>query len=378
MSSSSQIDIAVVGAGMGGLAAASALLRLGLEVEVYEQAGQFARVGAGIHVAPNAVKALLGLGMSRDVLATKAYARTAARHRNGYTGELLSEWPTPEAEFGAPYTTWHRGDLHAVMAGLVPAERVHRGRQLVGIDRGATSATLRFADGSTVVADVVIAADGIHSVIRQRELGGEHPSPTGRSAYRAVIARDRLPASLDPTCKWWGDDRHFVHYFVSGGREVAFTTSLHEPDWIVESWSEEGDVEHLREEFSMFHSDVQAILGAVERVYRWAIHTRDPLPSWTSGPVVLIGDACHPMAPYMGQGAAMAIEDAIVLARCLAVAGGRDGVAEALRRFEQLRKPRTSRVQSTSDGNTWGRGRWDADWLFGYDAWTVPLDLVTA
>jgi salicylate hydroxylase/6-hydroxynicotinate 3-monooxygenase len=176
---------------------------------------------------------------------------------------------------------------------------------------------------------------------------------------------------IDPGCKWWGPDRHIVVYHVSGGREVYFTTSVPE-DWRLESWSARGDVEELRAAFEGFHPDVQKVLEACPEVHKWAIHERAPLPTWSRGRAVLLGDACHPMTPYMAQGAATSMEDAAVLARCLDGVG-QDGIAEAFRRYEASRKPRTSKIQLESRENRWLRHAEPAGWVYGHDAWVAPL-----
>lgn len=378
MATQKQLEIAVVGAGMGGLSSAAALRKFGIDVHVYEQAESFARVGAGIHVAANAVKALYGLGLAEATLREKAFLPVADFHREYDTGKLTGQLPHTEAQekaFGAPYTVWHRGDLHAAMFDLVPQEIIHRGRKLVGVDQDAHSATLRFADGSSATADAVIGSDGIHSVVRATVLGVSKTQFTGRLAYRAVIDKAKIGVpDLDPATKWWGPDRHFVHYHVSAGREVAFTTSVPEKDWSVESWSAQGDPDVLRAEFADFHPHVRRILDQVTRVAKWGVNTHAPLPSWCEGRVTIIGDAAHTVTPYMGQGAAQSMEDAVVLARCLAGLGGdADGVGGAFKRFEATRKPRTTMIQEISAANTWGRYGADTTWLYGYDAWTVPL-----
>jgi 6-hydroxynicotinate 3-monooxygenase len=179
--------------------------------------------------------------------------------------------------------------------------------------------------------------------------------------------------TIDDCTKWWGPDRHIVIYYVKPDRsEVYFVTSQPEPGFILESWSAMGDVGELREAFEGFHPQVQAVLNACPSVHKWALVDRDPLPRWGEGNIALLGDACHPMTPYMAQGAAMAIEDAAVISRCVRGVD-RSGVADAFRRFEATRKPRTSRMQLSSRTNTWLRDPTDPDWVYGYDAWTTPL-----
>src|SRR5690606_6949565 len=299
----SRLRVAVVGAGMGGLTAAAALGRVGLDATVYEQAGEFSRVGAGIHVAANAVKVLLGLGLPEQTLNTRAFINSVTMHRRFDTGEVTGTIDHGEESvrlYGAPYTTWHRGDLHEALLDLVPAAVVQRGRKVIGVEVSSSAATLKFADGSAESADVIIASDGVHSPIRDELFEAPPPRFTQRVAYRAVVSREAVAdPDLDESCKWWGPDRHLVHYYVSGGREIAFTTSVPDPTWHIDSWSATGDVRTLREEFSAFHPRVRRILDAVEQVHRWAIYAHDPLPTWHAGPVVLIGDACHTTTPYM-------------------------------------------------------------------------------
>jgi 2-polyprenyl-6-methoxyphenol hydroxylase-like FAD-dependent oxidoreductase len=222
----------------------------------------------------------------------------------------------------------------------------------------------------------VVGADGVHSVVREILFGSDRPIHRGRIAYRGVFPAALLKgADLGPSrTKWWGPDRHIVIYYTTRNHdEVYFVTSVPEPlDWLTsESWSATGDVAELRAAYVGFHADVQSVLAACPTCHKWAILERDPLPRWSDGRVVLIGDACHPMTPYMAQGGATAIEDAVVLARCLA----EDELERAFERFEAHRKPRTSRIQAISSANTWLRQHEpDTDWLYGYDAWEVALD----
>lgn len=372
-------SVAIVGAGIGGLTAAAALRRLGLEVQVYEQAHQFQRVGAGIHVAPNAVNVLLQIGLS-DRDRAQAYLPDSTTSREWNSGDISYRHTLGEDaanKYGAPYELWHRGDLHAALTRLVPSSIVQMGKRLVNLDVGPSGITLAFADGSTARADVVVGADGTHSAVRTMLFGADEPRFTQRVAYRSVLPRSSIDeANLDPSCKWWGPDRHFVHYHVSGGRELAFTTSIPEEDWTAESWSAEGNVDVLKEALEGFHPQVQSVLAAVDTIYKWAIYVRDPLPQWSEGSVALLGDACHPMTPYMGQGAAMSMEDAVVLARCLrAFVDEQCSMAEATRLYEDARKDRASWIQAMSAANVWGRRSRDADPVYGYNAWTVPLPI---
>jgi salicylate hydroxylase/6-hydroxynicotinate 3-monooxygenase len=359
---------------MGGLTAAATLRRVGVEVEVYEQAGRFARIGAGIQMTPNPMKVLRALGLEEHLVRI-AFRPSVMRNRDWDTGDLTFELGLgdgAEREYGAPYLLLHRGDLHEALATLVPSEIVHLGKKLVDLDQAADCVELRFADGTGARADAVIGADGVHSRVREIILGPEAPVFTGRVAYRTVFPTGLLGGrQVDPGCKWWGPDRHIVVYYVSAGREVYFTTSVPE-DWRVESWSTKGDVDEVRAAFEGFHPDVRNVLEACPEVHKWAIYERDPLPRWSRGRATLLGDACHPMTPYMAQGAAASIEDAAVLARCLEGVGP-DGIVDAFQRYEASRKPRTSRIQLESRENRWLRHPARPDWVYGHDAWETPL-----
>jgi len=373
-------SIAVVGAGIGGLAVAALLKRAGYDVQVYEQARRFGRVGAGIQMTPNAVKVLRRLGVE-ERLKRVAYRSELRLSREWDSGRITSELQLGEEvekKFGAPFLCLHRAELHAAIESTAPPEIVHFGMRLVDLDRNAHGVTLIFADGTRVRADAVIGADGVHSVVRELLLGPEKPRFTGRVAYRSIFPAARLGATrVSPLqTKWWGPDRHVVIYYVTATRDqIYFVTSVPESaEWMTpESWSAKGDLEELRKAYSGFHAEVRAVLDACPDVYKWALLERDPLPRWSEGRVVLLGDACHPMTPYMAQGAAAALEDAAVLTRCLEPAAG-EGLEQALELYEATRKPRTSAIQAKSSANTWMRTDADPGWVYGYDAWSAPLD----
>jgi salicylate hydroxylase/6-hydroxynicotinate 3-monooxygenase len=372
------LNIAIVGAGIGGLATAAALGHFGIDATVYEQADAFARVGAGIQQSPNAVKVHRGLGIEerlRDV----GFAPSSSLNRDAFTGKVTNDHPLGrevETRYGAPYLTLHRGDLHTALAAIVAADGVKLGKKLTKIDPRGPKTALTFADGTEIEADAVIGADGVHSLIRDFVAGPTAPRFTGRLAYRTTFPASLL-RNLDigtSRTKWWGRDRHIVIYNITAARdEIYFTTSQPEKaDWMTrESWSTTGDLAEMRAAFLTFHSDVQAVLAAAPEVHKWGIYERDPLPSWRHGRVVLLGDACHPMTPYMASGAAMALEDAVVLARCLDDTRG--DIDTAFATYEAIRKPRTSVVQAGSSANNWMRRETNPDWLYGYDAWRVPL-----
>jgi len=279
-----------------------------------------------------------------------------------------------EEKFGAPYLLAHRGDLHAALASTVPDECLRLSHKLVGLDETGDGMRLSFANGATAVADAVIGADGVHSIVRDILFGESPVYFTGRIAYRTTYPAALLNGEkIDDCTKWWGEDRHIVIYYVKPDRsEIYLVTSQPDPEFRIESWSAKGDVKELRACFEGFDRQVEHVLAACPDVHKWAIMDRDSLPRWAEGNVTLLGDACHPMTPYMAQGAAMAIEDAAVLSRCLDGVG-REGAADAFRRFEATRKERTSCVQDTSRKNIWLKQKTDGDWVYGYDAWNVPL-----
>jgi len=375
--SAKKLTFAIVGAGMGGLSVAATLRRAGFDAQVYEQAARFEHVGAGIQMMPNSMKVLRRIGVEEKIRPV-AFEPYSHLNREWDTGRVMRELPMPESLFNAPYLCMHRAVLHAALASVVPEEAVHLNKKLVGLDQSSSKVTLTFTDGTRAQADAVIGADGVHSLVREIIIGPDAPIHKGRIDYRAVFPSALLQGcDIGPSrTKWWCTDRHIVIYYTTATRsEVYFVTSVPEPaEWLTrESWSAKGDVKELRQEYEGFHPDVRAVLEACPDCHKWAILEREPLPRWSDGRVVLLGDACHPMTPYMAQGAATAIEDAAILVRCLEAVQGQD-IPGAFQRYEAHRKPRTSRIQAISSANTWMKGG-DADtsWLYGYDAWNVPL-----
>jgi salicylate hydroxylase/6-hydroxynicotinate 3-monooxygenase len=366
---------------MGGLTMAATLRLLGFEnTRIFEQARGFGRVGAGIQMMPNSMKVLRRLGIEARVRGT-SFEPYSHLNRVWDTGEVLRELPMPESLFGAPYLCMHRGDLHEALVSIVAGSSIQLGKKLVGLDERSGQVTMAFDDGTRARADLVIGCDGVHSVVRDIIIGPDLPIHKGRIAYRAVFP-SMLMGGKDvggSRTKWWGPDRHIVIYYTRRDRsEIYLITSVPEPaEWLTpESWSVKGDVDDLRAAYEGFHPDVRAVVEACPDCHKWAILEREPLPRWSDGRVVLLGDACHPMTPYMAQGAATAMEDAAVLARALAAF---DDIGTALGRYEAHRKPRTARIQAISSANTWMKGgNEDTSWLYGYDAWTVPLETPAA
>ena len=345
------LRIAVVGGGIGGLAAAAFLHRAGLSATVYEQAGEISEIGAGLVVAPNAVRLLRRLGRIELFQKTAVPLEVGWEFRRWQDGRVLfSQRMGADCErlYGEWCYTAHRADLLDTLLSAVPEPGPRLGARCVRVRRHGGEVELSFADGSVATADVVIGADGTHSVVREAVLDGEAPGPprfSGVCAYRCLVPADRAPEfALRPVqTLWLGPGHHFVHYPISAGRYVNLVAFAPAHDWRVESWTAEGRIEDLRAEFADWDPQLTSLVAAADRTGRWALLDRDPLPRWTDGPIAVTGDAAHPMFPFLGQGAAQAIEDAAVLARCL---GGDPGdPAAALRRYEALRKPRTTRVQ---------------------------------
>ncbi|MEV0719224.1 FAD-dependent monooxygenase [Asanoa sp. NPDC050611] len=380
---------AVVGGGIGGLVTAVALRQAGVDVRVFEQASAVGTAGAGIQLAPNATRVLDALGLL-PAIRRVAVEPTEFDFRRWDDGRVLSTTPLAGAiadTYGAPYLHVHRGDLIAILAEALPVEVGARCVDVVPGDRGAE---LLLAGGRREQADLVVGADGIHSLVRRSVLGAEDARFTGHVAFRGLIPAERvagLGLAHTATVRM-GPGRHCVHYFVSAGRLLNVVCVIEETSWTRESWTDRGDPAEVRAAFADWDPVVRAIVDALDAPLKWALFDREPIPRWSKGAVTLLGDACHPMLPYGAQGAAQAIEDAAVLAACL-----RDDadVPAALARYEALRHDRTARVQAISRGNATrfhlpdGPAQQardaaiaasngltpDLDWLYGSDIFTA-------
>ena len=356
------VRVAVVGAGIGGLAAGLCLGEAGFsEVTIYERSDSLGEVGAGIQISPNGSRILHGLGLG------EALGRVAVRPRTGdmrrwEDWSLISTSALGDevvAEYGFPYYHVHRADLHRVLADAVPPERIALGRRVVGLESPATGAggvTLRFEDGEADTADVVIGADGIHSVVRRELLGLEAPRFSGNAAWRGLVPAEqvadlRLPVTSTVVM---GPARHFVYYFVAAGRMINWVGVAPTATWTLESWTAPGRLEDALADFEGWNPVVRRLISSVAaapeeaEIYRWALYDRDPLASWGDGAITLLGDAAHPMLPFMAQGACQAIEDAAVLAACLRLVSE---PVHTLRRYESLRQERTATVQLAARRN---------------------------
>jgi salicylate hydroxylase len=371
------MKIGINGGGIGGMAAAIALRQAGHDVEVYEQATSYGRVGADINLTPNAVRALASLGIL-DALKETAAQPTHRISRMWDTGEetsRLAMGDEAEKKYGAPQLTIHRADLLDALRLKLPADVVFLGHRIEAIDTTGVDPFVRFTDGTSRQVDALVGADGIHSPTRTALFGPESPQFTGLVSYRSVVDRSALNIpNLDAFTKWWGPtpDLQIVTFPLNRGRETFVFATTAQDDWRHESWTMPGDVEELRRAYAGFHAEARALLDACEAVTKSALYVRDPLPRWSVGRVTLLGDACHPMVPFMAQGACMAIEDAVVLGRAL---DGVDvaGVAAAFQNYENARKERTARVQIGSRGNEWLKQGGNADWVYGYVASKAPV-----
>jgi salicylate hydroxylase len=346
------LQIAVIGGGIGGLTAAVALRQAGFEVDVYEQTAELTEVGGGINMAPNATRVLrrLGLAEGLDREGVRPLGTHQRRWQDGRTLQRAPLNPLCEELYGAPHMTIHRADLLDIIAAAFPAERIHLGHRLVGVTDNGDSAEARFDNGVTITADVVVGADGIHSAVRAALFGEEEPDFAGCVAYRGLVPAERI-ADLGLELgnqSWVGPGGHFVHYFVSRGRLLNFVGWTEHDRWNREDWTDRATIARALTAFEGWHQQVRTIIAAAETCFIWALFDREPLPRWSAGRVTLLGDACHPMYPFMGQGAAMAIEDGAALAACLrAVADPVD----ALRQYERLRLPRVILLQAMSRAN---------------------------
>jgi salicylate hydroxylase len=351
---SAPLRIAVVGAGIGGLSAAVALRQAGFDVDVYEQAPELTEVGGGINMGPNASRILYGLGFG-DALDREAVRPISTHQRRWQDGRTLQRAPlNPLCEelYGAPHLTMHRADLLSIIASGFPAERIHLGHRLVGFADTGDRVEAWFENRARITVDLLVGADGIHSTVRVALLGEEAPRFAGCVAYRGLVPAERIAdLGLETgTQSWVGPGGHFVHYPVSRGRVLNFVGWTEHDTWNREDWTDRVTIARAAAAFAAWHPQVRRIIAAADTCFVWALFDREPLPRWSVGRTTLLGDACHPMYPFMGQGAAQAIEDGATLAACLVAGGGADP-AETLRRYETLRLPRVSRVQEMSRAN---------------------------
>ena len=354
--------IAIVGGGLGGLAAALFLRKAGLEATVYEQVTELREVGAGIVVAPNMVRPLGKLGLAQKLPAFAVRLEAAWEFRNWRSGQVLFSQPMGqecERLYGAHCYVAHRADLLALFLEALPPQQLRLDQRCVAVNQDEREVELVFESRNgaktKVMADVVIGADGIHSAIRPAVASKVDARFSARfsglCAFRCLVPADKAPEmALRPVqTLWLGPGRHFVHYPISGGRLVNFVAIVPAGDWRAESWTADGEIPDLMREFEGWDDRLRQLIRSASETKRWAMYDRAPLDKWTGGRVTLLGDAAHAMLPFFAQGAAQAIEDAVVLADCLRNADS-DSAAGALLRYEAIRRPRATQVQEMSRG----------------------------
>ncbi len=345
-------SIAVIGGGIGGVSAALNLLRAGFDVHVYEQSRALREVGAGINVTPNATRVIHNLGLG-EKLASLGVMPLAVHQQRWDDGRTLLRTPLGlevEHHFGFRQYQSHRADVLSMFINALPAERMHPGHRLTGFSERGDKIETQFENGALVAVDALIGADGIHSTVQRQLFGATPPRFTGCVAYRGLVPAEKLKGlDLEVVLQvTMGPGKHFVRYFVSGGRYVNFVAIIDQDSWTKESWTDRGDVEEARAAFAGWHRQVSGVLDAVEETFIWGLFDRAPLARWSAGRVTLLGDACHPMLPFVAQGAAQAMEDGVTLSACLQKY---DDIAEALARYQALRLPRTAHVQSLAANN---------------------------
>ena len=390
------MHITIIGAGIGGLAAAATLLRRGHRVRVYEQAPRLGEVGAGVQMSANAVKVLDALGL-RARLEPTAVRPKAFEFRRYDSGEMLHRLPLGEKHeqmHGAPYFQIHRSDLHRALQDAVQqldTQAIVLNARAVAVEDHADGARVEFADGTRADAQLLVGADGIKSVVRRHVIGADQPVFTGQVAWRCTVPTDRIPSHLRTdlvSTIWCGPKNHAVTYYLRNGALLNFVGCVERPDE-EESWTANRPWRELDEDYRGWHPMVRAVIDEVDRdaCFRWALNNRIPNPNWSSVHVTMLGDAVHATLPYMAQGAAMAIEDAAVLARALESDAP---LAQRLRTYQAHRAPRTARVVEEStemgelyhiqDADQMRQAFHDRDiarsrneWLYPYDPLRVPL-----
>jgi len=392
--------IAIAGAGIGGLTTSLALLQQGFEVDVFEQASQLGELGAGLQISPNGSRVLLALGLGEALqrCVSQARGKEIRMWNTGQRWKLFDLGDDCLARFSAPYWMVHRGDLHRVLLDAFEARSdrpVRLNARVVHAQSTVSGVTFELNDGSQYSAHALLAADGVHSVLREQLLGEDKAQFTGLLAWRGLVPVDRVSEHLRAQVgtNWVGPGAHVITYPVRGGALMNVVGIIEREGWRSESWTERGTHVELLQDFGHWHADVCELMSAIDQPFKWALLGRAPQTGWAQGNICLIGDAAHPTLPFLAQGANMAIEDAAVMARCLALD---EPTEHALARFEKLRWQRTADIVNRSRDNAqrfhnpqlsdpakavdYVSSEWEPekvrrryDWLFEYDPLKVPL-----
>lgn len=348
--------ILIAGAGIAGLCTAIALMQRGFRVTICEQAEALRETGAGVQISPNGTRVLASLGVLDTLrsLAVEPTAKTIRLWNSGETWPLFDLGSISVSEYGYPYLMVHRGDLQTTLVNAViqlDPGSIRYGAGIVAVDNRTDGVTVSLSNGERIDCDILIGADGIHSAVRAAVFGAGPAYFTGCIAWRGVIPSSQLPSHirLDIGTNWVGPGRHVVTYPLCRGELFNFVGVVERSSWGAESWTARGTRKECADDFDGWHPDVRVLIDNIDIHYRWALMSRPPMEHWSSGRTVLVGDACHPMLPFMAQGAVMAIEDAITLARCLAES--RDDHGAAFIAFEQARVTRANRCVVAAERN---------------------------
>ena len=389
------MKVAIVGAGIGGLTAALALLRRGIDADVYEQAAELKEVGAGLQLSANGSRVFYALGLAEELkrLSCEATGKEIRMWNTGETWKLFDLGAASIERYGFPYFTVYRPDLLGVLADAVRRAKpgaIHLGVKCTSVTQRAGKVLMN----GGIECDALIGADGVHSRVRQELFGADRPEFTGVVFWRGIVPMEQLPKHMARMVgtNWVGPGGHVVHYPLRAGAFMNFVGALERSGWEVESWSARGTTAELAADFEGWHDDVHAMIRGIPAPNKWALMVRPPMARWTVERVTLLGDACHSMVPFLAQGAVMAIEDGLVLARCLEA----NAVPVALARYEDARRERTRRTVEGSAANIrrfhnralanpaearayiereWAGQRVAEryEWLFRYDATTTPI-----
>jgi salicylate hydroxylase len=396
----SKPHIAIAGGGIGGLVAGLAFLARGFKVDIFEQAAEIRGIGAGVQLSANGTRVLIELGLEAAMkqVVCEPDGKEIRLFSTGQTWNLFDLGAVSVARYGAPYWMVHRGDLQNVLVEAFEARapgHLHVGRKCVGYDERPDKVRLIFADGTDFTADAVVGADGVHSELRRQMIGDDKPFFTGLAAWRGLARMDILPAELRRKVgtNWIGPGGHVITYPLRRGELLNFVGVVEREGWPVESWTEKGTTQECLNDFRGWNAEIRAIIRSLDIPYKWALLGRRPLTRYCTERVCLLGDAAHPTLPFLAQGANMAIEDGMVLARCLAhfaLPG------EALKRYEKARLARTNAIVTRSSENAerfhnpaladpdsasayvdreWQPQRVEEryDWLFAYDPVSASL-----